>query len=772
MTPETTSPALEDLRSRYDALVAIRSMGVPKAEIVTAAREFLEVAPAYGRFIARPEQRRTAQDMLDYWFTYLLANSDDSMDTLTPRLSEYDATADWEAPDALGIAEPDAPLSLEYSREIIRLGGLARQWKRQNRESGYLLKGDALRDARQYVGDDPDIADLVAASDDLVRQAKNRWIAGLVIISCFSIGLAVIAAVQSYLAKIERENAEAAHDAAVAKAESLSAKQAELEKQLRVLDSTIDIIRQQVRDGKIEYRVLPSEIASRVDPREPKIHIWSSPELLKGYDPAFTGALIALPTLSPENRRTAFADGRPIDYVNYSLVLDVERRLPFFTAANIDRQSLRAIPQSPQQDYLLDPRVGNADAQVAQRWHDRINFVRGYLVNGVEIAWGPAFSADDATSGEVRDQIVNVATNGVPQFKTFNQGVWAALETWSRTQHNPLADQVTIFSGPILGEDDPSIRSDDGVSIAVPRAYWKIIVSRVPSYSQRGAEPAFVVDAFLLSQFQPGTQESVGLEQNFDPERYRVPVAMLEELTGLRFSDIIRDFDRATTRIASTGDLLSGRVKVLDAPDATSRKAVAQELVSVLRDGGLPWPEQKKVLTALVDMAQEPTLLNATATGRLNLLFVLSEVPADMWTEPDAVDLKAQTRAAVAALERRARSGQTAIGPNTQKHLARLETNVGYGEKSSQTVYLQFSTIPRHEASAMNAALVQLGWQIPGIEEVNASSVNEIRYNPESVGGKESAQLLAADIRATGKQVSAVSNGLIKNGVLEVWVSR
>jgi hypothetical protein len=55
---------------------------------------------------------------------------------------------------------------------------------------------------------------------------------------------------------------------------------------------------------------------------------------------------------------------------------------------------------------------------------------------------------------------------------------------------------------------------------------------------------------------------------------------------------------------------------------------------------------------------------------------------------------------------------------------------------------------------------------------VRAFNVNEVRYNPKFATDEQAAQLLAADIRATGKQVAAAANGLVKSGVLEVWVSR
>lgn len=828
--------SFEAVKAAYDQLAEQqRSPGGGKDGLDATIRGFVEAAARAGAFIGNRGERRSAQDMLDYWFTQLLASGDErAMDAVSPRLAEYQPVAGT-AEDAVEMPTATGPQpEFERSRQIIRLGALARQWQHNDKSKGYLLKGAALEDAKKFSEQDRDIAKLVAASEREEFKAKYALITALLFVVLLLAVLAGVAALQARDAnqayiemKAQKELADAANNLALqeqkradaadvalaqeqkasaeertaeaeaqrrvaeaaAKAsedarqnaerlaaqaktdtEALSKRFAELQKQQAVLDAAIDVIRTQLRSGvPLRRDELPEVIAELIKPDE-GVDIFSDPSAsLGGYNSAFLGVDIAAPKLSDPNRELAFEGGRPANYLNYSIVLNRQRRMAFYSAANVDRESLRVLPRIVLQDRPAgpDPRIPR-DFQALEDWFAGPDVDLGHLVSRSEISWGPMLPADPNMAARTVDASVNVFPNITPQLDTFNRGAWAALERWTLTGHNPDARRVAIFTGPVFAGSDPEING-----ALVPRAFWKVAVSAIPTYSKSGGGGGYVVDAFLVPQFKRGTNEKIDPVRAFDPEAYRVPVAEIERLAGLRFADIIQVADQSRFPITAVtpGDELAGQVGTLDDLDKQQRLEAAQDLVIALRDGGLAWSEQQKVISALLAMAQDSSMQDLSATGRLNLLFVLSQVPAATWNDRQAIDLKARARAAVAALEARAAAGSTSIGPQTRGHLARLEANIGYGSKSTQTVYLQFAGLTRAEAVEISSRMKLLGWSIPGEERVK-NGVNQVRFNPDVEADKTAAELLAADLRATGlTTVTAVANDRVKTGALEIWLS-
>jgi endonuclease G len=75
--------------------------------------------------------------------------------------------------------------------------------------------------------------------------------------------------------------------------------------------------------------------------------------------------------------------------------------------------------------------------------------------------------------------MVNFFTNGTPQFDTFNRGAWTQLERWVLTEHNSNTKLVSIFTGPVLTDENPIIRG-----VEMPRSFRKIAVSRRDTFTQ------------------------------------------------------------------------------------------------------------------------------------------------------------------------------------------------------------------------------------------------------------------------------------------------
>ncbi|MBB2671531.1 UNVERIFIED_ORG: DNA/RNA endonuclease G (NUC1) [Rhizobium esperanzae] len=590
-------------------------------------------------------------------------------------------------------------------------------------------------------------------------------------------------------ARKAQEAVEAARQAASRRVQDLEARQA-------VLDTTLGVVVTGLREGTLTLKDLPetvrtealSRIADEIGaktlqmaalPQElqdaMRLLVPDAPPspfntALKGYDRSFLPVDIPLPALSAARLASAFDDGRPVPYVNYSLVLDAGRRLALFSAVNYDQRLRRVVSQVPDQ-FGPDPRPQLRGVQADPTWFATPDILPARLAGRNDVSWSV-----DEISPLWLAELTDVYTNAVPQYRGTTSTTWATLEEWVRTEHNPAAGRITIFSGPVFAEaGDP-----------VPRAFWKIAVSSAPvswkqtnqqvllpqksaPYSYPGGEE-LIVDAFLVSN-APGDRSD---KAAFDPDTHRVSIAELQRLTGLTFAAAIEAADsHANQGGDSLGQRLAASIRGLDGDVAVDRMRLAQQLITAIRDTSLPPDERQTVVAALVGMAQDASMRTLSATGRVNLLVVLAQVPAESWNAEGWLSLKAAARRAVADLEARASRQETIIGPQTRAPLDALKARIGLAERPRQTVYFQFAGMTRGNAVALSEAIQTLGWNVPNEERTPAASnLNEVRYNPRSTADKAAALMLAADLIAAGQEnvvPKAVAD--ILPGRLEVWVS-
>jgi DNA/RNA endonuclease G (NUC1) len=244
------------------------------------------------------------------------------------------------------------------------------------------------------------------------------------------------------------------------------------------------------------------------------------------YDPGFLDAAVPvpLPGMRPELQRQTHGRGRVLDYGHYSLVVHAERAMALYTAANHDRALGTEIPHKidPGRGWF-DPRVPR-ELQVGGEVYEQEDFSQGHLVALNDILWGPAQLLESL------DFAFYAYTNSVPQYAPFQQGLWSQLEQYTRTQHNPQATKVSLFTGPVFRDSDYVYRG-----IRVPRTFWKIAVS--PDMNDANA---LVVDAFLADQYDPAAptrplSHPTDSKGRIDPKGYRTSVENIEALTGLDF---------------------------------------------------------------------------------------------------------------------------------------------------------------------------------------------------------------------------------------------
>jgi DNA/RNA endonuclease G (NUC1) len=295
------------------------------------------------------------------------------------------------------------------------------------------------------------------------------------------------------------------------------------------------VVRRLIQQKVITPADLPEEVAAALAVRSTAPSDLPPPpapdQTAAGYDQAFLPAAIALPGRGP-NRRA-------LPYIHFSVVLDTERRLAAVAASNLDRSKRVVLPRAAA-GFAPDPNVP-AQEQADPKWFASPNIDFGHLATRQEISWGAPFTGDDPELARKLDGAVNVLTNAAPQFDTFNRYLWAGVERWILAEHNREAARVTIFTGPVFAADDPLIGG-----ARVPRRFFKIAVS-----PKAPGSTALVVDAFLASQFQDGTDEKIA-RTDFSPDAYRVSVGEIERLTGLDFGAAVREAGTSDAAASST----------------------------------------------------------------------------------------------------------------------------------------------------------------------------------------------------------------------------
>jgi endonuclease G len=253
----------------------------------------------------------------------------------------------------------------------------------------------------------------------------------------------------------------------------------------------------------------------------------------QGYDPRFLGsgaAEVPLPALSDALvplagvNSMATADPRYVlPYHHFSVVLNQERKLAFYTAVNIDGASGVRLRREPDR-WFFDPRVPE-DQQTGETVYQGNPLDRGHLVRRLDPAWG----ATPAAAKIANDDTFHF-TNCTPQHHDFNAGrtLWAGLENYVLDNADNLKFRVNVFSGPVFAADDEQYRG-----VQLPRQFWKVV-----AMVKQGGELS--ATAYLLSQEELIKGLEVAPEAfSYGAYRtYQVKVSQIEGLTGLSFGSL------------------------------------------------------------------------------------------------------------------------------------------------------------------------------------------------------------------------------------------
>lgn len=271
----------------------------------------------------------------------------------------------------------------------------------------------------------------------------------------------------------------------------------------------------------------------------------SKKEILRtGFDPLFLGEdyPLALPQLSEEMAEDSakLKDGSNIlHYVHFSVVMRQSRGLAYFTAVNIDgntiRREIRRIDK-----WSLDSRISRK-YQYGNEVYKNNDLDKGHLVRRLDPVWGEMEVARQANLDSF------YYTNSAPQHKNLNQKIWLGLEDYllGNAQNHGL--KVSVFTGPVFRDEDQVYRE----KYLIPADFWKVVVM---------VKKDGTLSATAYIQTQQDMIEN--LEFFFgEYKTYQVPVQQIEELTGLDFGDLyLHDPLHA---IESTGLVISDEADII-----------------------------------------------------------------------------------------------------------------------------------------------------------------------------------------------------------------
>jgi endonuclease G, mitochondrial len=218
-----------------------------------------------------------------------------------------------------------------------------------------------------------------------------------------------------------------------------------------------------------------------------------------------------------------------IDYTHFSLVLNKQRKFPFWVGWNIDggnikKISRRGIP------FINDPRIP-PEFQAGDDLYRTNKLDRGHIARRADLVWGPLPEAEKANKDSF------YFTNISPQMDKFNQGnkggIWGKLEDAVFEEVDVENLKISLFGGPVFHEDDKLYRNT-----RLPREFWKVIMY-VENQELKSK-------GFLLTQ---NLDELKALELD-DFKVFQVALTEIETRCGLIFGRIIKMADSFSQKLS------------------------------------------------------------------------------------------------------------------------------------------------------------------------------------------------------------------------------
>jgi endonuclease G, mitochondrial len=246
----------------------------------------------------------------------------------------------------------------------------------------------------------------------------------------------------------------------------------------------------------------------------------------KGYVSGFLGSgalkvpLLGLGGHAHDATNVDNNGGKFLDYTHFSLAFSTSRRVPIFTAVNIDGSKTKKIKRANDK-WFKDLRLP-ANIQLTSEDYGHPDIDRGHMVRREDPNWGTMPVAKLANDDTFH------YTNAAPQHARLNQGKtqWLGLEEYVLSNAKTHGLSISVFTGPVLRDGDPSLPN----GVQVPGEFWKVVVFLNPKRELRAS-------GYVLSQGK--LIEDITESFVFGEYRtYQVPIAKIAKATGLEFNGL------------------------------------------------------------------------------------------------------------------------------------------------------------------------------------------------------------------------------------------
>lgn len=254
----------------------------------------------------------------------------------------------------------------------------------------------------------------------------------------------------------------------------------------------------------------------------------------KGYQSDFIGAAgddvlkIPLPEITdraPGVVAELKSGGTELRYRNFSVVMNRDRRLCYYSAVNIDGARTFSI-KGARPGWRIDRRL-NAEWQIIEECYGSEQdgrFSRGHMTRREDPNWGA-----DRAEAVISNRHTFFVTNACPQMQPFNAGIWLSLEDYALENCDKDDMRISVFTGPIFRENDPAF-----FNVKVPIEFWKVIAFKNDKTRTLSAT------GYIMSQ-----RDVLPTDEEFVFGQFRnsqVTIRSIEKITGLSFRHL-RNYD-------------------------------------------------------------------------------------------------------------------------------------------------------------------------------------------------------------------------------------
>jgi len=242
-----------------------------------------------------------------------------------------------------------------------------------------------------------------------------------------------------------------------------------------------------------------------------------------------------------------------LDYIYFSVVQSSSRRVPYFSASNIDRSNWMQIGRTG--EFKVEPDL-ERNSQLTDNDYKQFNSIeekkidKGHMTRREDVQWDINKNEDAAMEAALS---TFVYTNACPQHHEINNGIWKQLENSILVKgHVPEPHRATVFTGPVLHNDDPVFKKklNDGSEFKIPVLFWKVIYyvkedgklyrAAFLMGQLRKLQNDKLINDYSLPTFnliKESKSSLVPFLQFQDDETYQVPTSIIEKLTGYKFSE-------------------------------------------------------------------------------------------------------------------------------------------------------------------------------------------------------------------------------------------